>query len=418
MISESTSPESMLPASMGAHPTGNVFSKGHALSRTQFLRTAAVFVMKNRVSANRCAPLLVLLLAALIFASCTGVQTRVIVEPHEAEIFVGDSYPLKALSTDGAPLVWSSSDEAVATVEDGVVSALSAGQCTITAAAGNNSDACRITVKEGGPTGENGPMHGYTLLFHDEFDAPLDPAVWEFQNGVRDVYGASRGPRYWGNDERQYYTEDAAKTEGGVLTITATRQEGPENTSYTSARITTRDRFSFTYGFAEARIRVDAITGLWPAFWALPQPLSGESTQTAYGSWAANGEIDILEARGRVPDEATATLHFGDQGRSTYLTRATRLSAPISAWHTYGLSWRSDAIAWYIDGIEVFRLKQSDWWTEAVSKEENAAAPFDQPFYLLLNLAVGGNFDGGREPPEDFTEGKMQVDYVRVFAEE
>ncbi len=371
--------------------------------------------MKKFRSANRRAPLLVLLLAALLFVSCAP-SVQVTLSQHTAELFTGDILQLFA-QPGGADLVWSSSDERVAAVENGRVTALSAGECVIRAALGKQSDECAVSVREVLPTGKDGPIAGYKLAFRDEFEGDaLDPAKWEFQNGIQDVYGASRGPRYWGNAERQYYTGSAARVGGGLLTITAARETCPENTAYSSARITTRDRFSFTYGFAEARIRVDAIEGLWPAFWALPQPCDKESTDTAYGSWAANGEIDILEARGRLPDEASTTLHFGNRGASTYLTHTARLNAPISVWHVYGLEWRSDAIVWYIDGAETFRVLQKDWWTQAVSKAENAAAPFDQPFYLLLNLAVGGNFDGGREPPADFTTGLMQVDYVRVFS--
>ncbi len=254
------------------------------------------------------------------------------------------------------------------------------------------------------------------LAWSDEFDGnSLDLSKWGYQIGIRDSYSASQGPKYWGNNEQQYYTEEAVSVSDGVLRITAIREEMPEGRNYSSARIVTRDKFSFTYGYTEARMQLPAEEGMWPAFWALPQPQTPDSTANDYGGWAASGEIDIMEAKGRLPDRVGTTLHYGRRGQSTYDTLDTVLEEDITAWHTYGFEWRAEYIAFYIDGQEVHRVTSEKWWTEAASKEENAAAPFDKPFYLLLNLAVGGNFDGGREPREDFFSADMVVDYVRVY---
>ena len=155
--------------------------------------------------------------------------------------------------------------------------------------------------------------------------------------------------------------------------------------------------------------------GMWPAFWLLPQPSSTANYNNEYGWWAANGEIDIVEAKGRLENNTDHTLHYGNKGASTYSSGHGNLADGIDSWHVYGLEWTADYIAWFIDDEEVFRVNSSVWWTEAVSKEENSAAPFDLDFYIILNLAVGGNYDGGVRPSSDFSQASMKIDYVRVY---
>ena len=156
-------------------------------------------------------------------------------------------------------------------------------------------------------------------------------------------------------------------------------------------------------------------TGMWPAFWLLPQPEKDMGTNNRYGGWAANGEVDIMEAKGRLPYEVGNTLHFGGNP-STYLPRTAKLSSSIAEWHTYGLEWRSDHMSWFVDGEETFRLNCSSWHTDSPLGKDNPTAPFDVPFYIIINLAVGGNYDGGRAPDASFTSAAMQIDYVRVYA--
>ncbi len=325
---------------------------------------------------------------------------------------VGESRTLTATVSDGSPVAWSSQNPAVVSVDGaGTVTALSAGQASVYASASGAMAECRITVEA--------PESPWKLVFSDEFGGEaLDPEKWEFQLGVQDDYFGTKGPKYWGNNEQQYYTREAVSLENGALVITAARENMPEGRNYSSARITTRDRFSFTYGYAEARMKTPAIEGMWPAFWALPQPTDHSSTRNVYGGWPMSGEIDIMEAQGRRKNVVGTTLHFGGgagQYQSTYLFRDTVLSSDTDEWHTYGVERKESYLAWYIDGEEVFRIDNKTYWTGAVSKEENPNAPFDVPFYLLLDLAVGGNYDGGREPPADFTSAAMYVDYVRVY---
>lgn len=379
----------------------------------------------------------ILTAAVLLPAGCgPAAAVTVSITPHTAEMEIGETRVLSASASDGSALTWSSEDEAVVSVDGGgKVTALSAGQAAVVASAavGTARAECRITVLSPAPSvdppeGPEDPVDPvdpptpaepqWTLVWSDEFSAPFDGDKWEIQRGIQDDYFGTKGPLHWGNNEQQYYTEDAISVQDGALVITATREEMPDGRKYSSARITTRDRFSFTYGYAEARIKTPAITGMWPAFWALPQPDSHRSTQNKYGGWPMSGEIDIMEARGRQKNVAGATLHFGGGAgswQSTYLTRDVTLSSSTEEWHTYGVDRCEEYIAWYYDGREVFRVGRDEYWTGAVSKEQNPNAPFDVPFYLLLNLAVGGNFDGGREPPADFTSAAMYVDYVRVY---
>lgn len=254
--------------------------------------------------------------------------------------------------------------------------------------------------------------NGHKLVWNDEFDGnSLDLKSWDYQRGTRDVYGEHSGPQNWGNNELQYYAEDNLSVADGALKITAKR-ESVGGMNYTSSRILTRDKKSFTFGYVEARIKLPAVSGLWPAFWMLPQ--CGDDGANEYGTWAANGEIDIMEAKGRVPDKVATTLHFGGNWpQNTYLTHESTLSEGIDEWHVYAIDWRAEYIAWYVDETEVYRLTNDKWYS--VSARDNPSAPFDVPFYIIFNLAVGGNFDGGIAPDDDFTEASMFVDYVRVY---
>lgn len=323
---------------------------------------------------------------------------------------VGESSVLTAVSFDGKPITWESSDSAVASVSAGKVTALSEGDAVISAGTGLAAAECKVTVLSNDDTYKE----GYTLVWNDEFNGDtLDTAKWNYQLGVQDDYGSSPGPIYWGNNELQYYTKDAVSVKDGSLVITATRKDMADGRTYSSGRITTRDNGYWTYGYFEARMKTPALNGMWPAFWMLPQPTDKSSTNNVYGSWAANGEIDIMEAKGRLQNKVDTTLHYGNYNQSTYKTATTTLSTDTSEWHIYGLEWRENYIAWFIDGTEVMRVTSSTWWSAASSSE---TAPFDQPFYILFDLAVGGNYDGGITPDSDFTSASMYVDYVRVYA--
>jgi beta-glucanase (GH16 family) len=343
----------------------------------------------------------------------TGASSTLTAEKYTAVVKEGDKVTLSATSSDGSPITWLSSDESVATIKNGVVSGVSVGTVTIYAWTAKASMECYVVVTSIDDTRKE----GYTLVWNDEFNGDsLDTTKWSYMNGTRDVYGSSQGPMFWGNNELQYYTQDAVQVTGGNLIITATRQDMPDGRTYSSARLCTRDNAYWTYGYFEARIKLPAISGMWPAFWMLPQPSTKANTSNQYGGWASNGEIDIMEAKGRLSDYVDTTVHYGNQGSSTYKTTSVKLNKSIDEWHIYALKWTQDSLTWYVDGDVVFKVSSDDWWSQMAP--DSSTAPFDTNFYILLNLAVGGNYDGGRTPDESFTSAAMTVDYVRVYKED
>jgi len=255
-------------------------------------------------------------------------------------------------------------------------------------------------------TFEVSPGDTLTLVWSDEFDgAKLDPETWFFATGD----GAEKGlPGGWGNNELQYYLPDSAQLVDGVLSITA-RQETVEGRNYTSARINTEDRFAFKYGRIEASIKLPAGRGLWPAFWMLPQG-------SPYGGWAASGEIDIVETinlDSSGSDEIFGTIHFGGEfpANSSAGTTYTPSADITTEFHTYAVEWGATEIRWYFDGI-LYGMQNA--WTSTAAP---FPAPFDQPFHILLNLAVGGNFPGSPDGTTVFPA-TMEVDWVRVYSGE
>lgn len=246
------------------------------------------------------------------------------------------------------------------------------------------------------------PGDTLTLVWSDEFDAAqLDPETWFFEEGDGSQYGIPG----WGNNELQWYSPNSAQLANGMLVITA-REEVSNDKNYTSARINTRDRFALRYGRIEARIRLPGGQGIWPAFWMLPQ-------DNVYGGWAASGEIDIVEAVNLSetgPTSVHGTIHYGGEWPGNVFS-GNEYVVPMNAtanFHTYAFEWDPTEMRWYVD--DVLYSTQNSWSTTAAPYP----APFDEHFYILLNVAVGGNFPG---PPNSATvfPVEMEVDYVRVY---
>jgi len=242
----------------------------------------------------------------------------------------------------------------------------------------------------------------YQLDWADEFNGEtLDSSKWDYQLGT----GSSEGLRYWGNEEKQYYTKENVRLEDGMLIITA-KKEDKNEMAYTSGRLLTRGNYATLFGRIEARIALPKGTGLWPAFWMLPQ-------DSPYGGWAASGEIDIMEAKGRLPEYYSGAIHFGGRWpRNQHTTTGSYCfpdSGTIEDFHVYAVEWTDKQITWLCDDKIVGKV------TEWKSENNPFPAPFDVPFYIVLNLAVGGLFDGSREPAPSFTSAEMKVDYVRVY---
>ncbi len=263
---------------------------------------------------------------------------------------------------------------------------------------------------------EESAKDGYKLIWSDEFEGDsvnMDNWSYELGNWKLDEHGnyITNG---WGNNEQQFYTDKNASVSDGILTISARHENHTDevqgNYEYTSSKLSTRYKFSTCGGRIEVRSRCDSGKSLWPEIWMLPE-------DELYGGWAASGEIDIMEGWGSTPEKICGTIHFGDVWpNNTYLTKDYFFENGDSSenWHTYAIEWDSDYIRWYVD--DKLYSEQTEWY----SVNRPFSAPFDQNFYLILNLAVGGHFDGVNGihgDPSIFANGEkqFQVDYVRVY---
>jgi len=243
---------------------------------------------------------------------------------------------------------------------------------------------------------------GWNLVWQDEFNGTsLDLSKWSYQEGT----GQDVGLTDWGNNELESYSKNNVSVQNGELIIQAKR-EVKDGKNYTSGRINTKGKFSKTYGRIEAAITLPQGQGLWPAFWMLP-------AQDKYGKWAASGEIDIMEARGRETNKVDGTIHYGgtwpnNQYKTAKYTFAQGQS--IAQKHVYAVEWEKNEIRWYVDGTLYHR--ETEWNSSGAAYP----APFDQDFYILFNLAVGGGYDSNIQPDNSVVmPAKMKVDYVRVY---
>ncbi len=247
----------------------------------------------------------------------------------------------------------------------------------------------------------------YSLVWADEFNGTaLDTDNWGYDigTGCPDLCG-------WGNAELQYYRSENVDVFAGNLVITA-REESIGGRSFTSGKIVTRNKHSFLYGRIEMRAKLPKGGGMWPAFWMMPQ-------DDTYGTWAASGEIDIMESANEM-DYVAGTLHFGGEFPQNTFSGGSYSppNADFSAgFRTYAIEWEPDEIRWYVDDV-LYSTKTSDEWFTNTAPG-NPRAPFDQPFYLILNTAVGGNYTGCTSPGCITTEfpQRFVVDYVRVYAD-
>lgn len=289
--------------------------------------------------------------------------------------------------------------------------------------------ACAMLAACGSNAG-SGPQ--WEVVWSDDFDGDaLDTSKWKPEESC---WGG-------GNDERQCYTgrTDNIAVEEGALRLVARpevyegflnpvekRTESPlrRTQQYTSGKVRTRDIVSWKYGRFSARMKLPEGQGTWPAFWMMPQ-------DSAYGRWPLSGEIDIMEAvnlgtpcdecLGGAENRTSGALHFGElPPENTYLFNKTESSAsadPSGEWHVYAVEWADGVIQWLVDGEVFLRATAEDWYTGSPKAEGREAAPFDQPFYLMLNLAVGGRLpeeeNGQGFDPTSFPA-ELTVDWVRV----
>lgn len=278
-----------------------------------------------------------------------------------------------------------------------------------------------VTDQEDIPIGtpSNPAIEGMNLIWQDEFTGnTLDRSKWDYDLG----YYLNDDPNTWGwgNSELQHYTDSAQNVfvQDGKLNIRALNepksfpQDPSRSAPYSSGKITTKNHFSLTYGRVDFRAKLPTGNGIWPALWMLPK-------DDRYGVWASTGEIDVMEARGRLPGTTSGALHFGGQWPANrHLSGEYHFPAGqtfANDYHVYSVVWEEDNIKWYVDGKFFFKVTRDQWYSAAAPN--NPHAPFDQPFYLIMNLALGGTFDGGRTPDPSDIPATMQVDYVRVYKE-
>ncbi len=234
------------------------------------------------------------------------------------------------------------------------------------------------------------------LIWSDEFDYAgfPDPSKWNIETGGNG----------WGNNELQYYTNSQSNVavENNILTITA-REESVGGRDYTSARITTQNKFAFKYGRIEARIKLPYGQGIWPAFWMLGANINSVS-------WPACGEIDIMEMVGGSGNDNTthATLHWDNEGQHASYGQSYTLPSGILGddYHIFSVEWNNQEIKAFIDDIH--------YYTADITPAQ--LSEFQNNFFIILNVAVGGNWPGSPDETTSFPQ-TMEIDYVRVFQE-
>lgn len=237
---------------------------------------------------------------------------------------------------------------------------------------------------------------GWNLVWSDEFNYKglPDSSKW----------GYNVGGHGWGNNELQYYTEyDTvnAIVENGLLKISA-RKQSKENRQYTSARLLTKDKADFKYGRIEIRAKLPAGRGTWPAIWMLGKNIDDVK-------WPVCGEIDIMEHVGYNKDSIFGTIHTEayNHMKGTQKVKGIFINSPYDSFHVYSIDWTPEKIDFTMDGVVYNHITN-----EHLSTKE---WPFDQPFFLIINLAIGGGWGGKMGVDETIFPAVMEIDYVRVF---
>ena len=314
------------------------------------------------------------------------------ISPPVVTLRPGDTLNFSYGNTYDLDVTWSSSEPSIATIDQkGHLTAVAPGNAIITLATNIESVTARVAVEH--------TWGDYKLVWSDEFDGTaLDETVWSYNTG-----GSG-----WGNNEKQYYTSrpENIRVKNGMLEIEA-RKEQYENNEYTSARIMSKNKKTFTYGKMEARIKFPGGKGTWPAFWMMGNT----------GNWPNCGEIDIIEHIGSQDTRASFALHTvmknGTKGNNWAKTHF--FDYPLSAdFHTYGIEWAQeekegkDVIRFFVDDVQYAEV-----WEEQI--DNNDYWPFNKPFFFIINLAIGGNM-GGQVDDAIFDQQRiMYVDWVRVW---
>ena len=392
----------------------------------------------TRMAAVPVAALLFSAIAATpTFAATNNSISKLSVPDNQAAFTLGPgesvTLHLNATLNDGSTetppnsdVQYQSSNSSVATVDsNGVITALKDGDTTITATDQGQTVTSSLAVVSP-ETNSTAPIpttltspgtnRTYNLAFDDEFNGPKNSApnqyLWTYQIG-------NGNPAGWGNNEQEYYTnsrQNAFLNGQGDLVIQA-KQQNMNGFKYTSARINSRNTGSWRYGYIQVRAKLPAGgPGIWPAIWMMP-------TNNTYGGWPGSGEIDMMEAVDNSMQQVYSTLHFG--AVFTYggtwsdydPYRQGSYTLPDTGFHTYAVEWTPNHIRFYVDNHLIAVDNSSQWF----SGQGQPNAPFDQPFHLIMNIAVGGYWPG-YPTANTFTDAsgqpitqQMEIDYVRVY---
>ena len=228
------------------------------------------------------------------------------------------------------------------------------------------------------------------VIFEENFEgSELNMEHWSYEegDGCPNLCG-------WGNNEQQVYDRKQVTIEDGKLVITAEKSSN----GYVSGKINTKDKVEFQYGIIEVRAKLPRGKGMWPAIWMLGADIENVS-------WPASGEIDVMEYVGRDPGVVHSSLHTPASHGNTVNTRKTSWDGIEDDFHTYKAVWTKESISFFIDDQLVYEFVPEVY--------DQAHYPFQKPFYLLINLAVGGNF-GGQEIDDGALPAKFYIDWVRI----
>lgn len=388
--------------------------------------------------------------------------TKVKLDRKEISLTEGETAVVKATVSPKKATVkkvsYKSSNKAVAKVNGkGKITAVAEGTAviTVTSKDGNAKKAtCKVTVKKAGQTSGETPSaaptaapsqaptaapsdkpapapsdkpsetpkpqpseepaekpdlsyEGYELKWKDEFDSvSLNSADWNVETHEKG----------WVNNELQEYVNSNKNIylENGNLVIKPVREKIGDDESgnpvykYTSGRVNTQGKHDFTYGLFETRVKVPTGKGYLPAFWMMP------TNENLYGQWPRCGEIDIMEVMGQETNKLYGTLHYGNPHSQKQETYTAKNGDFASDYHTYAVEWEPGKITWYVDGVKYHEA--NDWYSTTVGQGTAAyPAPFDQPFYMILNLAIGGSWVGYPDETTTYDDQAFVIDYVKAY---
>ena len=231
-----------------------------------------------------------------------------------------------------------------------------------------------------------------SLIFSEEFDgASLNTSVWNYDlgDGCPNLCG-------WGNNERQLYSKENVTVKEGSLIITASKKDS----KYYSGKIHTKGKFEFKHGIVEVKAKLPTGHGLWPAIWMLGNDIDSKG-------WPACGEIDIMEYVGKKPSIIYTSLHTSSSFGNTINSEKTSVQNIEEGFHVYTMKWTKEAIVFFIDSKKVYEYTPKD--------KNDKTWPYNKPFYMILNTAIGGNF-GGPEVDDSIFPKDFEIDYIRVYS--